>query len=152
MAVIPLVLVVGGKYSAYLMVLPIIAVPIAGKTVRQLVYREETFTAAFGWILFVVVPLSLFTVVAIRYARSNNVEFGRSFVRVSLLLTTWFYFGINFAFFHFPWPWSEWTGRTPSGIIFSICTIGLTLAALLPLRGNGNSEPNAHVAEGPSTA
>ena len=129
MAVIPMVAVAGGRFWPYLMVLPIIAVPIAGKTLRQLVYREETMSATLGWGLFVVIPLALFTWIAMRYARSKHVKTDQSFVTTTLLLTTWFYFGINFAFFHFPWPWAEWTGRTPSGIIFTVCAIGLTAAA-----------------------
>jgi hypothetical protein len=152
MAVIPMVAVVGGRYSPYIMVLPVVAVPIAGKTLRQLVYREEAMSAPLGWVLFLVVPLLLFTWIALRYARSESDRTDRSFVPVALLSTTWFYFGINFAFFHYPWPWAEWTGRTPSGIIFIICAFGLTLAALLPRKSRGASastrdgveEPSAH--------
>lgn len=137
MALIPMVAVMGGRYWPYVMVLPIIALPIAGKTLRDLVYREEMMSVPLGWVVFGLAPIGLFAWVAIRYARLSRDESDRSFVPVTLLLTTWFYFGINFAFFRFPWPWTEWTGRTPSGIIFTVCAIGLTAAALLPRR-SGN--------------
>ena len=41
--------------------------------------------------------------------------------RIGLPVAVWLYFGLNFAFFRIPWPWKEWTGRTPSGIIFFVC-------------------------------
>ncbi len=56
------------------------------------------------------------------------------FARIGLLLCTWMYFLLNYAFFRFPWPWAEWTGRTPNGIIFTVCAVGLTLAALIGTR------------------
>ena len=93
-------------------------------------------TAPVGWVLFVVVPMVLFTAIALRYAHSSSQVADRWFVPAVLLLNTWFYFGINYAFFHFPWPWAEWTGRTPSGILFAICAMGLTLAALLPWKAS----------------
>jgi len=45
-------------------------------------------------------------------------------------LVTWLYFGLNFEFFRLPWPWQAWTGRTPSAIIFFVCSLALTAAAL----------------------
>ncbi len=53
-----------------------------------------------------------------------------AFSGIGLVLSTWIYFCLNYAFFHFPWPWAEWTGRTPNGVIFTVCAVGLTLAAL----------------------
>ena len=49
----------------------------------------------------------------------------------ALLFNSWLYFGLNYAFFRFPWPWAEWTSRTPNGIIFTVCVLGLTGLALL---------------------
>jgi hypothetical protein len=40
------------------------------------------------------------------------------------------YFGLNFAFFGYPLPWREWTGRTPNAALFFIAAAGLTLTAL----------------------
>ena len=36
---------------------------------------------------------------------------------------------------NFPWPWETWTGRTPNGLIFTVCAIGLTVLALTVHRG-----------------
>jgi hypothetical protein len=37
------------------------------------------------------------------------------------------YFGLNYAFFQFPWPWNTWTTRTPNALIFAVCAVGLTV-------------------------
>jgi hypothetical protein len=55
---------------------------------------------------------------------------GGEFARRALLLSTWLYFGLNYAFFRFPWPWAKWTGRTPNAIAFTVCAVGLTVACL----------------------
>jgi len=113
------------------MALPVTLLPIAGKTVLQLVYQETAINPAAGWFVYFILPLSLATVAAIRFAQGAPAgQTGREFARRALLLTTWIYFSLNFAFFRFPWPWAEWTGRTPNGIIFTLCAIGLTVLAL----------------------
>jgi hypothetical protein len=124
---IPIVLVAAGRYAPFLMILPITLLPIAGKTIRQLVYREHALSVTAAWILYFVLPLLLTTVVAVIFARSSVTERNaRRFLLVSLLLSVWLYFGLNFAFFHYPWPWSTWTQRTANGIVFVLCASGLT--------------------------
>ena len=49
MIAIPLVAVMGGRLWPYLVTLPIVALPIAGKTVRQLSY-EETAVSTDCWL------------------------------------------------------------------------------------------------------
>ncbi len=49
---------------------------------------------------------------------------------MGLLLATWMYFLLNFAFFRWPWPWAAWTIRTPNALIFAVCTLGLTVASV----------------------
>jgi len=131
MTIIPIAAVAGGRWWPYLMALPVTLLPIAGKTVLQLVYQETTINPAAGWFVYFVLPLSLATVAAIRFAQGAPAgQTGREFARRALLLTTWIYFLLNFAFFRFPWPWAEWTSRTPNSIIFTLCAIGLTVLAL----------------------
>jgi len=126
---IPLAAVVGGRWWPFLLTLPITALPIAGKTIRQLVYREQAIGIVPGWLLYGVLPLALVTLAALRFVRQSNREYSAGeFARRTLLLCTWLYFGLNYAFFHFPWPWAEWTSRTPNGLAFAVCAIGLTLA------------------------
>ncbi|MCA9221277.1 MAG: hypothetical protein KDA71_13180 [Planctomycetales bacterium] len=131
MCAIPLLGVTGGRYWPYLCALPVVAVPIAGKTLRQLSYENTEIPVATGWFLLVAAPLAISLVAALWLARQGKRgQTSRQFARVGLLAATWLYFGLNFAFFRYPWPWGEWTGRTPSGIIFIACALALTLAAL----------------------
>lgn len=131
-AFLPLIGILGGRLFPYLFALPIVAMPIAGKTLRYLSYQENAISSAEGWITFVVGPLAVLTVAAIYSWKRSATEDTNAkwFTRWTLVLTTWFYFWINFAFFHSPWPWGEPTGRTPSAWIFWICALALTLTAL----------------------
>ena len=131
MGIIPILAIATGRLWPYLTILPIVALPIAGKTLRQLGYEEGGVSLAVGWVVYVMLPLLVTTVAALVFAnRAKQGQSGRAFTRGALLLTTWLYFGLNFAFFRFPWPWRPWTGRTPNGVIFTVCAIGLTVAAL----------------------
>ncbi len=135
MAIIPIVAVAGGRWWPYLVVFPITMLPIAGKTVRQLVYREEAIGPTMGWLVYVIIPLLFAIIVAVWFARQKpTVQKGRDFARFALLVNAWIYFLINYAFFRFPWPWADWTGRTPNGIIFTVCVVGLTIAAVFGRR------------------
>ena len=130
-AFIPLVAVAGGRWWPFLVALPITLVPIAGKTVRTLVYDARAIGATGGWLLYAVLPVMLTTAVALWFARSANRRLpAPEFVRTALLINTWIYFALNFAFARFPWPWQAWTPRTPNAIVFFVCAIGLTAASL----------------------
>ncbi len=127
MGLLPTICVAGGRWSAYLMLLPITALPIAGKTYRQLVINELTVTPMVGCFIYLVFPLVLTTLVAIALAQSSKRNpSAESGLRIMLFVTAWLYFWLNFAFFKFPWPWQDWTARTPNAVVFSICLIGLT--------------------------
>jgi hypothetical protein len=52
----------------------------------------------------------------------------------------WLYFGLNFAVFQFPWPWAEWTARTPNALVFLVCAAGLTWLALARVGDNRGRE------------
>ena len=128
---LPLMGVMGGRYWPYLFALPIVAVPIAGKTLRQLSYENSEVETLSGWIMFVIVPIAVALTAALWLAHlGKQGQTSRQFARIGLIITTWLYFCLNFAFFRNPWPWAEWTGRTPSGIIFIVCSLSLTLAAV----------------------
>lgn len=136
MILIPVPCVLAGRYWPYLMSLPVIAAPIAGKTVRELCFNQQppVLPVWQGVLAYIALPLTLMTLLAVLLARRGMFGKGaRDFARWSLLLATWVYFWLNFAFFRYPWPWipvDEWTGRTPNGLVFAICAITLTLAAL----------------------
>ena len=130
-AFIPLIAVAAGRWWPFLVALPITLVPIAGKTVRTLVYDARVIGPTGGWLLYAVLPVMLTTAVALWFARSAHRRLpAPEFTRTALLINTWIYFALNFAFARFPWPWQAWTPRTPNAIIFFVCAIGLTAASL----------------------
>jgi hypothetical protein len=133
MAILPLVCIVGGRISAYLMIFPITLMPIAGKTVRQLVYgNEPTIGVEAGWAIYFIIPMIISTLCAVWFfVRHKSRREDSSFAGIGLLVTAWTFFGLNWGFFHFPWPWVEWTNRTPNGIIFTVCVLSLTALVIV---------------------
>jgi len=131
MILIPAIGVATGRWWPYLMALPVIMLPIAGKTLRQLSYNTESYSLTIGWLCFLALPMAITIAAAIHFGRRSEKDVSQAFCAQTLLLLTWLYFGLNWAFFEFPWPWAEWTGRTPNGIIFTICACGLTGLALV---------------------
>jgi hypothetical protein len=130
-AFIPLIAVASGRWWPFLIALPVTLVPIAGKTIRRLVYESHAISPAAGWFLYGVVPVVLTTAAAIWFACQIGRRLsGREFARRALLINAWLYFGLNFAFFGFPWPWLKWTARTPNALAFTMCVAGLTVACL----------------------
>ncbi len=128
---IPLVALAGGRWWPWLVMLPITALPIAGKTLRELVYKEHAMEPVAGWLIYLVLPLAVCFATAVLFVRrQEKLTKAQQFLRPVLLLTTWLYFGLNYAFFQFPWPWSQWTARTPNTVIYTVCALGLTWLAL----------------------
>lgn len=131
MAVLALPGIVGGRYWPYLFALPIVAVPITGKTLLALSYKEQVIPVPLGWGLLVALPLGLALAAVLGLARrGRHGESAGRFAAIGLLLATWMYFLLNFAFFRCPWPWAAWTIRTPNALIFAVCALGLTIASV----------------------
>ena len=169
MGMLPIIGIVAGRFWPYMVTLPIVILPIAGKTVRHLVYETQQiellltqFTAPiralpnvgpqwgdaitsfilssprtlelFGWLVYGIIPVTIALVLAFVLKRSGDRgRSGRHFARWNLLFTAWVFFCLNFAFFHFPWPWhslEEWTGRTPNAAIFTLALASITLTTL----------------------
>ena len=127
---IPIIAVAGGRLWPYL-ILPITVLPIAGKTLRQLVFREETLPTVPGVILYLMLPLAVAITAAVWFIlRQRKAEPAARFLRPNLLIATWLFFLLNYAFFKFPWPWQTWTQRTPNALVFTVCALGLTWLAL----------------------
>lgn len=130
-AFLPLVAVAGGRWWPLLVALPVTVIPIAGKTILRLVYEERVIGWAAGWLWYGVLPVAVTLAAALWWGRhARNAGTGRTFARHALLLNTWCYFGLNFAFFHYPWVWTKWTARTPNAIVYTLCAVGLTVACL----------------------
>ncbi len=136
MGLIPLVACIRGRIWPYMQILPITLLPIAGKTLKAIMIPGDgSIAPGLGWPIFFLVPIAAATALAIpaTLSMARGIE-QRSFIRNALLLTTWTYFGLNHAFFGFPWPWLAWGGRTANGLIFTIYALGLTALALSPPR------------------
>jgi len=144
LALIPVVAVAGGRWWPWMLMLPVTLLPIAGKTLRRLAYEEHLIPPAWGWILYVLVPMALAIGLAVRWGRGDPARPSSSWTGLALLAGVWIYFGLNFAFFHFPWPWQPWTQRTPNGLIYLFCALGLSAAAL-GRRGRGTASQPVRV-------
>lgn len=134
MGVIPLVAIVGGRYAPALIIFPVTLIPIAGKTLLSMSYQPADTAVEIGWVVYIVLPLSIAVAASVWFWNQEKraTSVGKP-AAGSLLINAWMYFLLNFAFFRFPFPWAEWTGRTPNGIIFTVCVIGLTGLALYRL-------------------
>lgn len=130
MILLPLLAVASGRYWPYLQLFPIVLIPIAGKTLRRLCYESEQLPPATGWWLIVIIPLSLAVLATWLGARYSLRHSARGLAGWALPGAAALYFGLNYAFFEFPWPWGTWTTRTPSGLIFSACLAGLCWGAV----------------------
>jgi len=128
---LPIVAVLGARFWSYYAVFPVILLPITAKTVREVVYETKHISVEVGWFVYLVIPMALAVTAAYWYAKMAKAgQRGPEFTRGALLICTWVYFLLNWAYFDYPWPWAEWTARTPNGIIFAVCAVGLTALAL----------------------
>lgn len=129
LAILPMALVVRGTKWPFLVIFPLTLIPIAGKTVQNLVYEASAIGPPLGWFLYLGLPMLISLWLAYRsiVSAETGEDSGYSFLWRAVLANTWIYFLLNFAFFRYPFPWSEWTSRTPNGILFTIAAVGLTL-------------------------
>lgn len=126
LVIIPWACCAGGRIWPWLQVTAITMLPIASKTVVNLTVKSEDIAPVPGWAVYFVLPLLLATALGGVFAwRALKGQETTRFVVMAFLLNLWLYFGLNYAVFQFPWPWAEWTGRTPSGIVFTVFLVGL---------------------------
>ena len=76
MGVLPVALAVRGRWAPAVIALPVTALPIAGKTVRRLVFEQHAIAPLLGWLAYAVVPLTLMGVAAGVW-RTRHVEDAR---------------------------------------------------------------------------
>jgi hypothetical protein len=131
LGLIPVVAVGVGRWWPWFVMMPITLVPIAGKTLRSLGYEAQAISVGWGWALYVCLPIAALVLLTLWCYRQAALERpARVVLRRVLLVVVWVYFGLNFAFFRFPWPWEPWTVRTPSALLLTVCAVGLTFAAV----------------------
>lgn len=132
MTVLPVMGILGGRFWPYLLILPIVAAPIAGKTLRGFTYEIPRYSGDIGWLVVILLPMTLLFIAATSFIeRSQRGQTTRGFASLSLLLSIWIYFGLNTMFFEGAWPWFEWTSRTPNQLIYMACASILTGWVLL---------------------
>ena len=97
MGLIPLVACIQGSWWPYAQLLPITLLPIAGKTLRMLVYQTENpINLSVGWLAYFILPLLAASVLAAWSAgKSARGEENPKFIRNALLFCTWIYFGLK---------------------------------------------------------
>lgn len=127
MILLPVVATSMGRYWPFWVSLPIVLLPIAGKTLKQVTLQSELIPGYLSWPLVAALPVVGALLLSAYLAKHACEHSAAHFAKCTLLFTTWVYFAMNFAFFEFPWPWQAWTVRTPSAIIFAFCAAGLSL-------------------------
>ena len=127
MGLMPLVACVRGNLWPYLQLLPITLLPIAGKTLRMVIYSvANPINLSVGWLAYLILPMFYATTLAISFRlRATPDGEHPAFIRTTLIFCIWIYFGLNFAFFGFPLLWVH-----PNALLFFIAATGLTLTAL----------------------
>jgi hypothetical protein len=141
LACLPMIAVAGGRWAPFLVMFPVTLLPIAGKSLQAALRDATVSPAALAWLALLILPLAVaFATALILERRAGTGRRAVDLVRPALLVVTWLYFGLNFAFFHFPWPWAAWTTRTPNAIAFTVCAFGLTWLALRPIRTDAGAK------------
>jgi hypothetical protein len=135
LGLIPVLAIAGGRYWPWLLAFPITALPIAGKTFRNLVMENGRMGEVPGALLYVVAPVGLALALAWRWGKLPEGS-AAQWLRPALTFTTLLYFLLNYAFFDFPWPWAGWTSRTPNSLVYIGCVL---LLLLVPRRPNTRS-------------
>ncbi len=130
MTVLPVVGSIGGRFFPYLMVLPVIAAPIVQKSMHAFHYGNPKLSFSTSWMFVAAIPLCILLFTATAFIQQSYRSLpARKFAAVSLLLTSWLFFGLNTVFFDYAWPWNSWGGRAPNQLYFMVCVSGLTILA-----------------------
>lgn len=122
-AFLPWALAEGARRGPGLVALPLVLLPIALKTCTELSVEHRELPLPVAGALYLLFPLGTALALALRSWRDDETP---TLARRGLLLTLGLYYGLNFAFFRLPWPWLAWTGRTPSGIYYTVAALVLT--------------------------
>jgi len=115
-----LAVAVGLRWPTWVM-LPLTVWVIGGKTYQAVSGDASGAVVVVYFVVYGVLPLGLCALLASRVIRGcREHAVALHWLRPVLLSTVGLYFGLNFAFFHFPWPWNPWTARTPNALFFML--------------------------------
>jgi hypothetical protein len=118
-------IITGGVRGAAIVALPLTALPIAAKTFMELCVESNRVPKTSGFALLVILPIVMLT-----GAISTRQTKAAPLLATGLAVVTFVYYGLNFAFFDFPWPWLAPTGRSHSALLFTIDSVFLIICAL----------------------
>lgn len=109
LAALPILAVaLGLRWPAWVM-LPLIVLTIGGNTFRAMAGESSGSAMGVLVLLDVVLPVGVCGLVAWHVIGAcRSCRPARCWLRLMLLLNVGLYFGLNFAFFQFPWPWLPW--------------------------------------------
>ena len=137
MGLIPAVCILGGRYWPYMLSLPLIALPIAGITLK-ITDNIHFYTDRF---FLIVLPLGTMILAALYCEkRGRRGLSGRIFARHGLILSALVYYSLNFVFFSFPWATLPMGGRHTNNWIFLRCAELLIFGALMLGRRDSQQE------------
>lgn len=145
MGIVPMVVIVGGRYAPFLYVLPIVALSIIVKTYLAKFSQSDAPTTSLGLVLLVTLPLALLIWLAFRFAH-HACEAGsaRRFAGIGLAVTSTLYFVMNFTIFSVPWDWfSDWRGllaQKHTGGIYVVGWLTLVVTGLVACLPTSRSE------------
>lgn len=132
MMIVPLIMISFGRLWPTFYFNVIVALPIMGKTIREMSYKKSMFEPWVSFIIFGLIPLLVLIVASRRLNQKLGLNEKREIVRawcVNSLITLWIYQFLNFAFFEFPWFWKSWTSRTPNAVVFILFAAFISVAA-----------------------
>ena len=132
MILLPAICVVGGRYTPYIVALPVMLTPIAGKTFKAMCMGEVPSTPwQVGLDLYLIGPLLVALAVALFLVwHTRHREAANWFAPMALFFAVWLVFYLNDVFFESPWIWQDWTSRTANGFLFFVCAVFLSIAAV----------------------
>ncbi|MCA9078094.1 MAG: hypothetical protein KDA93_23900 [Planctomycetaceae bacterium] len=134
MGLVPMVLIVGGRFWPYMQALSLVTLPIAGITLK-FAGQDGSFWGehylADTFVRFLL-PMGVMTLAALWFERhGRDGQSGRNFARYGLILSAFIYFSLNFVVFNYPWGPLPAGGRHTNCWIFLRCMELLIIGALL---------------------
>lgn len=137
MAFIPFVLIVGGRFSPYLIMFPVVLQTIAGRTLQGRLYKQiyddngtseriynEQATInlplldvdphvpfVIGWLIYFIIPMGIALYSTWYFYNKHKTKTTDStFTGTALLIMGWLFFYLNFVFWGCPWwRWSDFS-------------------------------------------
>ena len=145
MGLVPMVVMLGGRYAPFLYVLPIVALSIIVKTYLAKFLQADFLATSLGLVFLVTLPLALLIWLAFYFAHRGTVAgSARRFAGICLAVTSTLYFWMNFTIFSLPWDWfSDGRGllaQKHSGGIYVVGWLTLVVTGLVACLPTSRSE------------